>query len=561
MLRLQWHKLASPVTLYTLRPLYSTPCRYHATIVDSLRSNFNAKKQEHIQLAKRDQATILSVTGNCDGLTTRKNYGQGGPSADVYGLGITSPNEVFINNELNLRYVNVYGFDYDYTLANYTDNLSRAIYDILKDILVDMMRYPKHIKDLQFDPTFAIRGLHFDVNKGWLMKIDNYANIQLNTVHQGRVPVYDPDEVIQHFGGTHISPDYLANNMFQLSDLFSVPQACLLSDILQYFKEHDISFHPRYLSDDVGHAARILHTGSHMNGAFGVGGRLHMAVIDDISQYLEKSPKLVGFIERLRKHGKKTFLLTNSSLPFIDQGMKFLTSNPDWRDLFDVVIVSARKPEFYRSRRPFRRAQEPTWDSVNKFEPGEVYQGGNLTDFSRLTGWSEQNVLYFGDHVFSDLIDPTVEQGWRTGAIIHELDAEIQTRNTASYRHTLAWLIRIENMINEAQTYYGHEETHGLYGLINEWREQRRQARHELRNVFNSAFGSVFRTYHNPTYFAGKIRQFADIYMSSVTNLEHIPMDYVFYPDRTYLPHERLVESLIDTGRIKELLRSNRHKW
>ena len=77
------------------------------------------------------------------------------------------------------------------------------------------------------------------------------------------------------------------------------------------------SFHPRYLSDDVGHAARILHTGSHMNGAFGVGGRLHMAVIDDIAQYLEKSPKLVGFIERLRKHGKKTFLLTNSSLPFM----------------------------------------------------------------------------------------------------------------------------------------------------------------------------------------------------------------------------------------------------
>lgn len=43
----------------------------------------------------------------------------------------------------------------------------------------------------------------------------------------GRMPVNDPEEVIQHFGGTHISPDYLANNMFQLSDLFSVPQVYL----------------------------------------------------------------------------------------------------------------------------------------------------------------------------------------------------------------------------------------------------------------------------------------------------------------------------------------------
>lgn len=96
MIRFQSHRLASSlVTLSTLRSSFqSIPCRHHATIVDSLRSNFNAKKQEHIQLAERDHATILSVTGTCDGLTTRKNYGQGGPSADVYGLGTTSPNEV-----------------------------------------------------------------------------------------------------------------------------------------------------------------------------------------------------------------------------------------------------------------------------------------------------------------------------------------------------------------------------------------------------------------------------------------------------------------------------------
>lgn len=68
-------------------------------------------------------------------------------------------------------------------------------------------------------------------------------------------------------------------------------------------------------------------------------------------------------------------------------GMEHLTSSPEWRDLFDCVIVLARKPEFYRSHRPFRRVSEPTWDSVDAFEPGVVYQGGNLRDFSKLTGW------------------------------------------------------------------------------------------------------------------------------------------------------------------------------
>ncbi|KAI9497803.1 5' nucleotidase family-domain-containing protein [Zychaea mexicana] len=530
-------------------------------IIEQLRKEFADKKQQHIAAAERDHAKIFSVSGITDQYESHNQHGiqthEHLPQA-IYGFGVTSPNQVFINNELNLKYTEVYGFDYDYTLANYTDNLSRTIYDILRDILVDMLRYPKHIKDLEFDPSFAIRGLHYDINTGWLMKIDSYANIQLNTVHAGRDRVSDPEEVIRYYNGTHIAPRYLQTNMFQLNDLFSIPQACLLSDVQQYFKRHNISFHPRYLSDDLNQAARILHTGSNMNSAFGIGGRLHHAVLSDIPNYLEKSPQLVHFLKKLKKNGKKTFLLTNSSLPFIDKGMQYLTSSPDWRDLFDCVIVSARKPDFYRSRRPFRRVREPMWDPVHKFEKGEVYQGGNLTDFSRITGWSGQKVLYFGDHIFSDLIDPTVEQGWRTGAIIHELAAEIETRNTSSYRHSLAWLLRIERLIVEAQSYYGQPDVDGrLENLINEWSSERRNARHELRNVFNRSFGSVFRTYQNPTYFANKIRTFADIYMSNVANLNHVSLDYVFYPDRTYLPHERLVETLIDTGKIKELLRSS----
>ena len=68
--------------------------------------------------------------------------------------------------------------------------------------------------------------------------------------------------------------------------------------------------------------------------------------------------------------------------------MRYLTSCPDWRDLFDCVIVSSRKPHFYGSRRPFRKVGEQTWDPVNKFEDGEIYQGGNLKDFTDITGWS-----------------------------------------------------------------------------------------------------------------------------------------------------------------------------
>ncbi len=75
-----------------------------------------------------------------------------------------------------------------------------------------------------------------------------------------------------------------------------------------------------------------------------------------------------------------------------------------------------------------------------------------------------------------------------------------------------------------------------LNDLILEWREERRKVRLQLKNSFNHSFGSVFRTYQNPSFFANKIQKFADIYMSNVTNLERVSQDYVFYPNRSYLP-------------------------
>lgn len=49
------------------------------------------------------------------------------------------------------------------------------------------------------------------------------------------------------------------------------------------------------------------------------------------------------------------------------------------------------------------------------------YFQGTVKQLQDLTGWSGHQVLYFGDHPYSDLADVTLEHGWRTGAIINEL--------------------------------------------------------------------------------------------------------------------------------------------
>jgi len=43
---------------------------------------------------------------------------------------------VFTTNELDLKEVDVYGFDYDYTLASYKESVDHLIYNLGRETLV-----------------------------------------------------------------------------------------------------------------------------------------------------------------------------------------------------------------------------------------------------------------------------------------------------------------------------------------------------------------------------------------------------------------------------------------
>lgn len=38
--------------------------------------------------------------------------------------------------------------------------------------------------NFSFRPGMGARGLHLDIKRGWLMKVDSFHNIQLGTVYQ-----------------------------------------------------------------------------------------------------------------------------------------------------------------------------------------------------------------------------------------------------------------------------------------------------------------------------------------------------------------------------------------
>lgn len=61
------------------------------------------------------------------------------------------------------------------------------------DIWCSIFQYPDAIKKLEYMPGFAIRGLHYDIEKGLLLKLDSFLQIQLGSVYRGLTPVSDAE--------------------------------------------------------------------------------------------------------------------------------------------------------------------------------------------------------------------------------------------------------------------------------------------------------------------------------------------------------------------------------
>ncbi|KAH0952330.1 hypothetical protein HN011_006241 [Eciton burchellii] len=444
---------------------------------------------------------------------------------------------VFACNELDLKEVQVYGFDYDYTLACYKPSMDHLLYSLGRNMLIENYKYPEGIGNLEYRENFAVRGLHYDIEKGLLLKLDSFLQIQFGTVYRGLHPLPD-DEVLRVYKNRIIPIAYVEapqkhshdtlhrTKMVQLADLFSVPEMVLLCNVMEYFLQNHIDYHPEILFRDVKNSVQNCHP------------IMHKLVVENVSEYLELNKDLTRFFDRLRNANKKMFLVTNSPFHFVDKGMQFLVGK-NWKNYFDVVIVQARKPRFFTEEsRPLRIYDEikqtQLWDRVTKLNKGVIYLEGTVKQLQDMTGWQGHQVLYFGDHPYSDLADVTLEHGWRTGAIIKELTHEIETLNDPNFKENANWLQMLTGLIEEHQDYEGPD----VQDELDKWMKERDELRNEIKSVFNKQFGSVFRTYHNPTYFSRRLFRFADIYMSSITNLLEYSTSHTFYPRRGVMPHE-----------------------
>jgi phosphoglycolate phosphatase-like HAD superfamily hydrolase len=133
---------------------------------------------------------------------------------------------------------------------------------------------------------------------------------------------------------------------------------------------------------------------------------MQRAILADLDRFISpSSSSLADTLAQLKQAGKKLFLCTNSGFDYSARVLAHALSPSrcEASELFDVVVCSANKPDFFFSKKPFRQWRTdmgaPSTVPVHRLCKGEVYIQGSAYALRIATGWQGHDVLYLGDNL------------------------------------------------------------------------------------------------------------------------------------------------------------------
>lgn len=478
-------------------------------------------------------------------------------------LDIPRANRIFVNRNLRLDKIDMVGFDMDYTLALYNQaKIEELSMRATLHKLVTAKGYPEAIRSLTYDPVLAIRGLVVDRLNGNIFKPDRYgfpgrARHGLTTIERPKVAELYQRERMR-----------LSNRRYAWIDsLFALPEAVLYGCLVDYFDHHEIPGKPDYntLWEHIRECIDLAHRD----------GSIKEIVSAELREYIVRDDALAETLHKFRSSGKRLFLLTNSAWDYTSQVMSYLLDGalaayPSWRSYFDVVVVSAGKPEFFTEEHPFIELDNDgiplTRSPEGPFQRGRIYSGGNIRQLQERARASGDRVLFVGDHIYGDMLRSRKSSNWRTAMILQELEHEVtvhdRLRTELGRLDQLdADLIHFDSLINERQMALRSlqkledQSPHAapLSAAKRAVKEVIEKLRHDLRaataqhrtveaeidHAFNPYWGPLFREGYEVSKFGEQVEAYACVYTSRVSNFRfYSPMQY-FRGPRDRMPHER----------------------
>ena len=460
---------------------------------------------------------------------------------------------VFCNRTLNFRALKAVGYDMDYTLVDYrVEVFEKRVYDLAKARL-QTLGWP--VEDLAFDPEMVARGLVIDTELGNLVKANRFGFVK-RAMH-GTAPL---DFLRQRDVYTHTLVDLAEPRWAFLNTLFSLSEGCLYSQLVDLLDQG-------CLPQVKGYAELFAKVRATVDAQH-VEGHLKAEIAANPEAYVVLDPEAALALLDQRAAGKKLMLITNSEWGFTTRMMsfaydRFLPAGTTWRQLFDLVIVSARKPDFFTERVPF--FEVVTEDGLLRpvtgpLKPGSAYVGGCAMQVEQDLGISGDAILYVGDHMFGDVHASKRGLRWRTALVLRELEAEVAALESfQASEHTLAAKMEEKEALEARadQTRLALLRRRGGYGpaptedpQVLDAELQRLKLRlatldaeiapmaQAANELTNGRWGLLTRAGNDKSHLARQVERYADVYTSRVSNFLHAtPFVYLRSP-RGSLPHD-----------------------
>ncbi len=466
---------------------------------------------------------------------------------------------VFCNRTLNMRSVRAVGFDMDYTLIHYdvVEWEARAYAHVQQKL----MELGLPVASLAFDAELFTRGLILDVERGNVLKANRFGYVT-RAAHGTAMMGHDE----QRRAYSEVWVDLGEPRWVFLNTLFSLSEACIYGQLVDLRDRGALDGDPSY---------RELYelVNENINAAH-LEGQLKAEIIAAPERFVVLDPELPRALLDLKRAGKQLFLATNSEWHYTQPMMRYAFGTglgsaglePDgWRELFDLVVVEAKKPAFFERSAPFFEVCERDGSErpvTEQLRAGAIYRGGDAEAVQRHFGVDGGEILYVGDHVYADVHVSSRIRRWRTALVLRELEDEVMAEQLFGVeQRQLEDLMRRKVALDEEQAAlrlallrveHGDAAPPGMPASHEELHERLRELRAAVEQLDaeiaplaqgasqlgHARWGPAMRAGIDKSRLARQIEGHADIYTSRVSNLLHVtPFGYLRGP-RGSLPHD-----------------------
>lgn len=520
-------------------------------------------------------ASVMEKTGLADSLKIAHSI----PERQL------SSTNVFCNREMRLSSIRAIGFDMDYTLIQYKEpEFGKLAFDGAKIKLVENLGYPEEVLDLEFDTSFWRRGLIIDTVRGNFLKIDRHKYVRL--AYHGFEPIDSDNRKMIYSKSFNKVISFTEKSFVDIDTLFQLVDAHLFASLVE-------------MKDRMGKENKLLKKKSYADIYKDIRASVDLCHRDGVikdevarnpEKYIVKDRGMIDMLRRYRDAGVNTFLLTNSLWEYTSVAMNYLyhetvdydpSKKDEWLQLFDIVIVGSCKPAFLLDPylNLFRvdtksgmltntdglfdiealNSPEQSGTSAFLFK-GKVFQGGNWQHLHALLEVEAgEDVLYVGDHLYSDVLRSKRTLGWRTAMIVPELEEEIkvfQQQMPLEKRIAELRCLRDElssfgdNLRSELNSATDDKEKELLMEKLDmvyhddkKIKEVTSKMNYDYHMAFHPVWGQMFKAGYQDSRFAFYITNYSCLYTSKASNLGLSSTERGFRTSAERAPHDLLLSS------------------